>query len=282
MTIQDNLQHVLQRKRLTRINGYSVVTDQLDYRDIDQVFPIYPEQLFFLDELDHEKIKDANVLEVGVGSGVLSIGAARAGAKKVTALEINPRAKNTAGFNIVMNGLEDRISILDGHSDVFRPVANQKFDYIFSNPPFEPTPPDQEFFYHSAAGPFGLDFIETMLQGVNDILKPGGHLQIVTAAPGDDDGPFMFADLAEKYLTGTSKIVVSPASLDYFEAVDWLPEKGFFTYEQAEKLKSLAHEAGISRSFLCVLHHVKGDVTKEGVQMMLSDKTYESPEVPFE
>ena len=282
MTIQDNLQHVLQRKRLTSINGYSVVTDQLDYRDIDQVFPIYPEQLFFLDELDHEKIKDANVLEVGVGSGVLSIGAARAGAKKVTALEINPRAKNTAGFNIVMNGLEDRISILDGHSDVFRPVANQKFDYIFSNPPFEPTPPDQEFFYHSAAGPFGLDFIETMLQGVNDILKPSGHLQIVTAAPGDDDGPFMFADLAEKYLTGTSKIVVSPASLDYFEAVDWLPEKGFFTYEQAEKLKSLAHEAGISRSFLCVLHHVKGDVTKEGVQMMLSDKTYESPEVPFE
>jgi len=282
MTIQDNLQHVLQRKRLTSINGYSVVTDQLDYRDIDQVFPIYPEQLFFLDELDHEKIKDANVLEVGVGSGVLSIGAARAGAKKVTALEINPRAKNTAGFNIVMNGLEDRISILDGHSDVFRPVANQKFDYIFSNPPFEPTPPDQEFFYHSAAGPFGLDFIETMLQGVNDILKPSGHLQIVTAAPGDDDGPFMFADLAEKYLTGTSKIVVSPASLDYFEAVDWLPEKGFFTYEQAEKLKSLAREAGISRSFLCVLHHVKGEATKEGVQMMLSDKTYESPEVPFE
>lgn len=281
MNIQENLSQVLVNKRLTEINGYSVVTDQLDYTDIDQVFPIYPEQLFFLDELDRDKIKDANVLEVGVGSGVLSIGAARAGAAKVTALEINPRAKNTAGFNIVMNGFEDRIVILDGHSDVFRPVAGQTFDYIFSNPPFEPTPPDQDFFYHSAAGPFGLDFIETMLKGVNDILKPDGHLQIVTAAPGDDNGPFMFADLAEKYLEGSTTIVVSPASLDYFEAVDWLPEKGFFTYEQAEHLKDLAREAGVSRSFLCVLHHIK-DGSKEGVQMKPSNKVYQSPEIPFE
>jgi methylase of polypeptide subunit release factors len=279
--MQENLEKVLARKRATKIHGYSIITDQLDYTDIDQVFPIYPEQEFFLDELDREKIKGANVLEVGVGSGVLSIGAARAGAARVTALEINPRAKNTAGFNIVMNGFEDRIAIVDGNSDVFSPVTDQTFDYIFSNPPFEPTPPDQDFFYHSAAGPFGLDFIETMLKGVNDVLKPGGHLQIVTAAPGDDEGPFMFADLAREYLKGTTKIIVSPASLDYFEAVDWLPEKGFFTHAQAEHLKALAREAGVSRSFLCVLHHVK-DSLEGDVQMMPSSKAYASPEVPFE
>ena len=279
--MHENLDQVLARKRLTKINGYSVVTDRIDYTDIDQVFPIYPEQQFFLDELDHDKIEGASVLELGVGSGVLSIGAARAGAAKVTALEINPRAKNTAGFNIVMNGFEDRIAIIDGHSDVFSPVAGQTFDYIFSNPPFEPTPPDQDFFYHSAAGPFGLDFIETMFQSVNKVLKPGGHLQIVTAAPGNDDGPFMLADLASKYLIGTTTIVVSPVSLDYFEAVDWLPEKGFFTYEQAEYLKNLAREAGVSRSFLCVLHHVKGGASGAGVQVKPSRKTYPSPEIPL-
>lgn len=282
MTIQENLEQVLARKRLTWIDGYFVVTDQLDYTNIDQVFPIYPEQQFFLDELDRDKIKGANVLEVGVGSGVLSIGAARAGAARVTALEINPRAKNIAGFNIVMNGFEDRITIIDGNRDIFGPVAGKTFDYIFSNPPFEPTPQDQEFFYHSAAGPFGLDFIETMFQGVNDVLKPGGHLQIVTAAPGNDEGPFMLADLAGRYLKGTTKIVVSPASLDYFEAIDWLPEKGFFTHEQAEHLKHLAREAGISRSFLCVLHHMKDGVEGSGVEVKLSSKVYPSPEIPFE
>ena len=282
MTIQGNLDAVLARKRLTTIHGYSVVTDPLDYTDIDQVFPIYPEQEFFLDEMDRKAIRGARVLEVGVGSGVLAIGAALAGAAQVTALEINPRAKSTAGFNIVMNGLEDRIRIVDGAADVFAPVAGEMFDYVFSNPPFEPTPPDQDFFYHSSAGPFGLDFIETMLKGIHSVLRPGGRLQIVTAAPGDEHRPFMFADLARKYLKGPTRIVSSAASLDYYEALDWLPQKGFFTLEQTEKLKDMAREAGVKRSFLCVLQHVNDGTETGEVVMETAAKAYASPEVPFD
>ncbi|WP_295885969.1 50S ribosomal protein L11 methyltransferase [uncultured Thiohalocapsa sp.] len=275
---EEALQQVIARKRLTRINDYFVVTDRLDYDAIDQVFPLYAEQQFFLDELVREKLSGAEALEIGLGSGVLSIGVARAGAARVTALEINPRAKNTAGFNIVMNGVEDRIAILDGDADVLRPVAGRTFDYVFSNPPFEPTPPDQAFFYHSAAGPFGLDFIEKIFAGIDGILAADGHLQIVTAAPGDDDGPFMLADLARKYLEGKTTIVVSKASLDYYAALDWLPEKGLFTVEQTERLKAMAREAGIKRSFLCVLHH---DRQGSGVDMRWADKDYASPEVPL-
>lgn len=65
-------------------------------------------------------MRDAEVLEIDWGSGVLSIGAARA--KRVTALEINPRAKNFAGFNFVLNGVEDKIAIVDGQADVWQPV----------------------------------------------------------------------------------------------------------------------------------------------------------------
>jgi len=129
---QNQLDAVLARKRLTAIKGYSVVTDPLDYAEIDQVFPIYPEQAFFLDEIVRETIQGASVLEVGVGSGVLSIGAVRAGAARVTALEINPRAKNIAGFNIVMNGFEDRIAIVDGAAEVFSPVAGRQFSSMSS------------------------------------------------------------------------------------------------------------------------------------------------------
>nr|VFK68176.1 MAG: Methyltransferase small domain-containing protein [Candidatus Kentron sp. UNK]VFK73454.1 MAG: Methyltransferase small domain-containing protein [Candidatus Kentron sp. UNK] len=279
ITIEARLEQVLARKRLTRINDYHVITDKTDYFEVDQVFPIYPEQQFFLDELDRDKIKGADALEIGLGSGVLSIGAARAGAAKVTALEINPRAKNTAGFNILMNGLEDRIAIIDGHSDVLRPVAGRTFDYIFSNPPFEPTPPDQDYFYNSAAGPFGLDFIEKLFQGVDAIMAPDGHLQIVTAAPGNDEGPFLLADLARRYLPGATRILVNPASLDYFEAVDWLPAKGLFTPDQATYLKDLAREAGVSRSFLCVLHYEKQG---SGVQVSPSQKTYPTLELPLD
>lgn len=282
MTLHTQLDAVLARKRLTLINGYAVVTDPLDYAEIDQVFPIYPEQAFFLDEIARDAIEGASVLEVGVGSGVLSIGAIRAGAANVTALEINPRAKNIAGFNIVMNGFEDRISIVDGAADVFAPVAGRRFDYIFSNPPFEPTPPDHPFFYHSAAGPFGLDFIETMFKGLYDVLEPGGHLQIVTAAPGDSAGPFMFAELAAQYLKGPTRIVSSPARLDYYEALDWLPEKGFFTIEQTEELKRMARERGVTHSHLCVLHHDYDGSDAGDVVMTTSEKAYASPEIPFE
>ncbi len=282
MSLDEQLQAVLARKRLTAIKGYSVVTDPLDYAEIGQVFPIYPAQEFFLDEIVKGAIEGASVLEVGVGSGVLSIGAVRAGAAKVTALEINPRAKNIAGFNIVMNGFEDRISIVDGAAEVFSPVTGRRFNYIFSNPPFEPTPPDHPFFYHSAAGPFGLDFIETMFKGLYDVLEPGGHLQIVTAAPGDATGPFMLAQLAKEYLKGTTRIVSSPASLDYYEALDWLPEKGFFTLEQTEELKRMAREKGITHSHLCVLHHDHDGKGCAEVPMTTSSTSYASPEVPFE
>ncbi|MCB9528215.1 MAG: methyltransferase [Myxococcales bacterium] len=282
MTPQARLEAVLARKRHTAIRGFAVVTDPLDYTEIDQVFPIYAEQAFFLDEIVPDAIKGAAALEVGVGSGVLSIGAIRAGAAKVTALEINPRARNIAGFNIVMNGFEDRIAIVDGAADVFAPVAGRKFDYIFSNPPFEPTPPDHPFFYHSAAGPFGLDFIEAMFKGVYDVLAPGGHLQIVTAAPGDETGPFLLAELARQHLSGSTRIVSSPVSLDYYEALDWLPEKGFFTREQTEELKRMARAKGITRSHLCVLHHDHDGTGSTDVTMTTSSETYASPEIPFE
>ena len=174
--IQSAIQTALQTKRMSLIHNYPVLTDKLDYRAIDQVFPLFAEQQFFLDELRHDKIKGAEVLEIGLGSGVLSIGAARAGANRVTALEINPRAKNFAGFNFVLNGVEDKVAILDGHADIWQPVQGRQFDYIMSNPPFEPTPPAMDYFYHSAAGPYGLDFLDKLFAGLDAHLADGGHL----------------------------------------------------------------------------------------------------------
>src|SRR3989338_2642488 len=113
----------LKNKRVSQINDFCVVTDRIEYDRPDQVFPLHPENQFYLDEIIEERIKGAKALEIGIGSGVLSIGAVKAGAEKVTALEINPRAKNYAGFNIMLNGLEDKIQIRDGNTeDIFKPV----------------------------------------------------------------------------------------------------------------------------------------------------------------
>ncbi|MCP4104676.1 MAG: class I SAM-dependent methyltransferase [Desulfobacteraceae bacterium] len=256
--IKTMIEKSLHDKRVVAVNNFCVVTDQLDYSELNQVLPLFPEQQFFLDEIVPEKIRGAKGLEIGVGSGVLSIGAVKAGAEKITALEINPRAKNFAGFNILLNGAEGRIEIMDGDDDIFKPVQGRQFDYIFSNPPFDPTPPGAEHYLHSAAGAYGLDFIEKIFKDLDEYLTDEGHGQIVTAAPGNDNEPFLLLDLVKKYLPGAATVVVNPVPIEFEHATDFLEDRGLATVEQTEALKQSVRKQGISHSHLCVIHYEKG------------------------
>ena len=55
------------------------------------------------------------VIDVGTGSGILAIGAALLGAKEVTAIDIDPMAVKVARENIEHNGLQDKITALEGN-----------------------------------------------------------------------------------------------------------------------------------------------------------------------
>lgn len=56
-----------------------------------------------------------HVIDVGTGSGILAIGAALLGAKDVMAIDIDPTAVKVARENIAHNGLEDRITAIEGN-----------------------------------------------------------------------------------------------------------------------------------------------------------------------
>ncbi len=269
--IQTTLQAAIQNKRLSVINQRPILTDALDYRAIDQVFPLFAEQQFFLDELQRDKMQGAEVLEIGLGSGVLSVGAALAGAKRVTALEINPRAKNYAGFNIVMNGVEDRVSIIDGQAQVWQPVQGRRFDYIMSNPPFEPTPEKTDYFYHSAAGPYGLDFLERIFAGLDNHLAEGGHAQIVTAAPGNKQEPDLLLDMIRRQLSGTATVLLNPDLMTFDEIMDRLADKEMGPAEEVDALRRRAKADGVTHFHLCVIHYEKGP---KRLQVESSKKVY--------
>ena len=72
------------------------------------------------------------VLDMGTGSGVSALLAARAGAD-VVAVDINPEAVACAKANAERNGLGHRISFL--HGDLFEGVEGD-FDLIIFDPPF--------------------------------------------------------------------------------------------------------------------------------------------------
>jgi ribosomal protein L11 methyltransferase len=71
-----------------------------------------------------------NVLDVGAGSGVLAIAAAKAGAHAL-AIEIDPRAAHIAGINARQNHLANRVRVISG--DGARFIAGKKFDLVFAN-----------------------------------------------------------------------------------------------------------------------------------------------------
>ena len=54
------------------------------------------------------------VIDVGTGSGILAIGAARLGARRVLAIDIDPDAVRVARENVARNGLTDRIDCVKG------------------------------------------------------------------------------------------------------------------------------------------------------------------------
>jgi methylase of polypeptide subunit release factors len=76
---------------------------------------------------------DAEVLDMGTGSGVCAVFAARL-ARRVVAVDINVAAVRCAALNALLNHCEQRVEVR--HGDLFAPVANERFDLILFNPPF--------------------------------------------------------------------------------------------------------------------------------------------------
>lgn len=77
------------------------------------------------------KEKLDNVLEMGCGSGIISLLVSKH-AKMVTSADINPLAVKTAKENVERNNLSN-IKVLE--SDLFSKIK-EKFDLIIFNPPF--------------------------------------------------------------------------------------------------------------------------------------------------
>jgi release factor glutamine methyltransferase len=79
--------------------------------------------------------KNANILEIGVGSGAVSIAVAiKLQNSKIVAIDISRDALKIAHKNIKIFNLEDRIELIE--SNLFENIKNINFDLIISNPPY--------------------------------------------------------------------------------------------------------------------------------------------------
>ncbi len=86
---------------------------------------------FFARCLDAQPLAGLDVLDLGTGSGVCALAAARH-ARRVVAVDISQAAVRCARLNASDNQLQVDIR----HGDLFEPVTGERFDLVLFNPPF--------------------------------------------------------------------------------------------------------------------------------------------------
>jgi release factor glutamine methyltransferase len=166
------------RARLVRAAGFRLV-----------VYPtVFHPRLFLTSEFFARFLATINltgkrVADVGTGSGILALAAARAGAADVVALDINPNAVSAATDNARANGFGDRVTAVCSNLMAgLRPGL--QFDVIISNPPYFSGEPRDIADRAWVAGPEYRDII-ALFEQARQRLKPSGKMYVLLSSDAD-------------------------------------------------------------------------------------------------
>jgi release factor glutamine methyltransferase len=125
------LRHTANRVLTTTVGGFNL-------RVLPSVFhPRYFGSSLILSRyVESLDLREKTFLDMGTGSGIVGLFAARAGAR-VTGADINPQAIRCAARNAAAAGFQ--IEYIE--SDLFDALGESRFNVIAWNPPFFPKPP---------------------------------------------------------------------------------------------------------------------------------------------
>jgi release factor glutamine methyltransferase len=140
---------------------------------------------FLVRQLNRAEVvpRGSRVLDLGSGSGVAGIAAAKRGCR-VVAADINPAAVRCTRINALINDVD--IDIRQG--DLFAPVLQERFDVVLFNPPYYRGVPRDALDQAWRA----TDVIERFASELSDHLEAAGHALLVLSSDGDG-GEFLGA-----------------------------------------------------------------------------------------
>lgn len=118
-----------------------------------------------------------SVLDIGAGTGLLSLMLAQESAANIEAIELDPAAAGQAQENIAASPWNDRIRLVSG--DIRLRDFPKRFDFIISNPPFfesDLRSPQRE---KNVAKHDESLTLEELLRQIGRLLKPGGAFSVL-------------------------------------------------------------------------------------------------------
>lgn len=140
----------------------------------DDIYYPREDSIMLAEQLEKEEGK--KILDMGCGSGFLSILAAKK--NFVTSVDINAKACRTVKNNAMKN--EVNIEVI--HSDLFNKVK-ERFDIIVFNPPYLPDIEEDELkdiSYHG--GPTGREVIGKFIKDAGNFLNENGKLLLLISS----------------------------------------------------------------------------------------------------
>ena len=109
-----------------------------------------------LEELENIPSESMNkVLDLGCGTGILSIAAVKLGAQSITAIDPNPFAIETTAANVKLNKVGTNVNIIQGE---LNDLKRERFDLIMANL-------------------YG-DVLQDLVHEIPLFLNPGGYLML--------------------------------------------------------------------------------------------------------
>jgi release factor glutamine methyltransferase len=151
-------------------------------RYLDKEFLVFPNTFWpFTDSqplVQNFRIRRGDsVLDVGTGSGVIAVFACYQGAGRVLAVDVNPAAIQSAGYNARQHGFGAVMEVR--RSNLFEGVGDEQFDVITANLPFRDKPAHDVV----AQSQWDTDFQTNtrFFQDVGRCLKPDGRIYFAHA-----------------------------------------------------------------------------------------------------
>ncbi len=190
------------------------------------------------------------VLDVGCGSGLFGLAAARMGASRVLLTDIDPRAVRCALANARLN----RLPAVEGRAgDLFAPCRGERFDAIIGNLPQTPGP--RPFHPSRWGGRDGALHLVRFLREAPRHLKPGGRIYFVlTSLP--DRRPVLRAARGRFLLRTLLRIEKAFRGADY-DAL--LP--GLFSWLEGRRRTGRARFSGKSGRYRLEVRFMEGKLS---------------------